>query len=171
MGDIVTAPSTSDVAVRFELRPGDIGYITWLHGILYAKEQGWNHTFEAYVAGPLAEFAKMQSARQRIWIAELDGKIVGTVAVVDAGENRAQLRWLLVDPCARGVGLGRRLVKESIQFATESGYRSIFLWTVSDLHAAGALYRSCGFAKTLKQPRVIWGKMVTEERYDLALLS
>ncbi len=163
--------SPSDIAVRSDLRPGDIGYITWLHGLLYAKEQGWDHTFEAYVAAPLAEFAKSHSPREHIWIAERDGIIVGTIALVEVSPEEAQLRWLLVDPKVRGVGLGGRLVGDLIQFAKEKNYKSIFLWTVSSLLAAGFLYRSFGFKKTIEESHELWGKLVTEERYDLVLES
>ena len=94
-----------------------MGYITYLHGILYASEQGWDHTFDAYVAIPLAEFAKSHSSRERIWIAEKEGRIVGSVAIVKFSEKEAQLRWLLLDPDVRGLGLGRRLLEELWIFA------------------------------------------------------
>lgn len=159
-----------DVSIRHDLRPGDIGYITYLHGVLYAREQGWDNTFEAYVAGPLSEFARSSSLSQRIWIAEKENKIVGTVAVVEHSSSEAQLRWLLVDPSVRGTGLGKRLMAEAIAFCREQGYRCIFLWTVSALEPASNLYRSFGFAKTEEETHPMWGTVVTEERYDLQLM-
>jgi GNAT superfamily N-acetyltransferase len=121
------------ISIRNDLRPGDVGYITYLHGILYAPEQGWDHTFDAYVALPLAGFAKSHSPRERIWIVEKDARIVGCTAVVNFSENEAQLRWLLLDPEIRGHGIGRRLVEEALNFCRYAGYSSVFLWTVSTL--------------------------------------
>jgi GNAT superfamily N-acetyltransferase len=109
------------VTIRTHLRPGDLGYIVYLHGILYAREYGFDHTFEAYVAGPLAEFACHATDHERIWIAQQDGRIVGCIAIVAAANEApaaeattacdvAQLRWFLVDPSVRGAGLGKRLL-------------------------------------------------------------
>src|SRR5829696_4489227 len=84
-----------DIGIRHHLKPGDIGYLTYLHGALYAQEYGWDHTFEAYVAGPLAEFAKSHSDRERIWVVEKDKKVAGSIAIVEVSKEKAQLRWLL----------------------------------------------------------------------------
>ena len=156
-----------DLSVRHEFRAGDIGYITYLHGLLYAREQGWDHTFEAYVAGPLAEFSLRRSDRERIWIMEQGGRIVGTIAIVAASPGGAQLLWLLLDPAVRGRGAGRWLVERAVEFCRGMKYRSVFLWTVDSLAAAGGLYRAVGFRKTTQQRHELWGKVVTEERYDL----
>ena len=121
-----------------------MGYITYLHGILYASEQGWDHTFDAYVAIPLAEFAKSHSSRERIWIAEKEGRIVGSVAIVKFSEKEAQLRWLLLDPDVRGLGLGRRLLKEALDFCRKAEYISVFLWTVNTLPVAAMLLSISG---------------------------
>jgi len=160
---------SSAITIRHYLKPGDIGYITYLHGKLYAEEHGWDHTFEAYVAGPMAEFAKSHNDRQRIWIVEKDGAIAGSVAIVEASSDQAQLRWLLLHPSARGSGLGRRLVEEATGFCRDKGYSQIFLWTVSALLAAQRLYQSAGFQLTQEHTREIWGAVVTEQRYDLKL--
>src|SRR5688500_13735635 len=106
--------------IRTHLLPGDIGSIVHLHGILYAREYNFDYTFEAYVAGPLAAFALEPSDRQRIWIAEHEDRIVGCVAIVEAEPDVAQLRWFLVDPVVRGMGLGRRLLEESVQFSRDA---------------------------------------------------
>ncbi|MEQ8462164.1 GNAT family N-acetyltransferase [Coleofasciculus sp. E1-EBD-02] len=97
-----------------------IGYLTYLHGILYAKEYGWDNTFEAYVACPLAEFAKSQTDRERIWIVEKDGKVAGSIAIVEASQENAQLRWLLLHPNLRGYGIGKTLVEAAIRFCQNS---------------------------------------------------
>lgn len=157
------------ISIRNDLRPGDVGYITYLHGTLYAPEQGWNHTFDAYVAIPLAEYAKSISSQERIWIVEKEGRIVGSTAIVKFSDTEAQLRWLLLDPKVRGLGLGRRLVEEGLDFCRRAGYSSVFLWTVDTLPIAAMLYRSVGFEQTEKLTHELWGRIVTEVRYDLAL--
>ncbi len=163
-------PSSGDgFTLRTDLRPGDIGYVIYLHGIVYAREHGFDHTFEAYVAGPLAEFACSASARERLWVAEREGRIVGCIAIVTASPPVAQLRWFLVDPSCRGLGLGKRLLSEAVAFCKTCGYRSIILWTVSALDAAAHLYRSAGFEKVEEKLGRRWGVDVTEEMYELTL--
>jgi GNAT superfamily N-acetyltransferase len=157
------------VTIRTSLAPGDVGAIVRLHGILYAREYGFDPTFEAYVAGPLAEFVRAGSDGGRLWIAEQEGRLVGCVAVVAASAETAQLRWFLVDPAARGAGLGKRLLGEAIQFARDAGYRTMILWTVSALTAAAHLYRAAGFRKVEEKPGRQWGVDVVEEKYELAL--
>lgn len=166
----------ASVSLRHDLRPGDVGYITYLHGTLYAQDQGWDYTFDAYVANPLAEFArsqsnqaKSQSARERIWILEKNGQIVGSVAIVRFSDRVAQLRWLLLDPSVRGQGLGRWLVEDALEFCRTAGYSAVFLWTVKTLAIAINLYKSLGFCETEEQTHELWGSIVTEVRYDLEL--
>jgi GNAT superfamily N-acetyltransferase len=157
------------VSVRFDLRPGDVGAVVGLHGVLYARECGFDPTFEAYVAAPLAEFVRTGSPRERLWLAERGGTVVGCVAIVAAAPGSAQLRWFLVDPSARGWGLGKRLLGEAISFARQAGYRDVILWTVSALTAAAHLYRSVGFRKIEEKPGRMWGVDVVEEKYTLTL--
>ena len=162
-------PSDGLVSIRHDLRPGDVGYMTYLHGTLYAPEQGWDHTFDAYVAIPLAEFAKSKSPRERIWIVEKEGRIIGSAAIVKFSEKEAQLRWLLLHPEVRGRGLGRRLVEDALDFCRDVGYSSVFLWTVNTLPIAAQLYQSVGFKQTDELTHELWGSTVTEVRYELAL--
>src|SRR5437868_14062215 len=105
------------ITVRAGLRPGDVGGVVRLHGLVYARECGFDPTFEAYVAAPLAEFVRRGSARERLWIAEGEGRIIGCVAVIAAAPEAAQLRWFLVDPAARGRGLAKRLLGEAVAFS------------------------------------------------------
>ncbi len=158
-----------NVTVRHEFRPGDIGFLTYLHGTLYAKDSGWDHTFEAYVAGPLSEFAKSHSAREMIWLLDYNGTLAGSVTIVEASHDSAQLRWLLLHSDLRGKGLGRFLVDEALRFCREQNYRSVFLWTEASLVAAAGLYRSVGFRLTEEKTHTFWGSTVTEQRYDLTL--
>ncbi len=163
-------PNSASISLRHDLRPGDVGYITYLHGTLYAQDQGWDYTFDAYVAGPLAEFAKSQSSREHIWILEKEGKIVGSISVVTYSDKEAQLRWLLLDPSIRGRGIGRWLVEEALEFCGAVGYSSVFLWTVKTLTIATELYQSLGFRATEEQTHELWGSIITEVRYDLELM-
>jgi N-acetylglutamate synthase-like GNAT family acetyltransferase len=154
------------ILLRTDLRPGDLGAIVSLHGLLYAREYGFDATFEAYVAGPLAEFVKSPSPRSRLWLAEDAGQLVGCIAIVEADEATAQLRWFLVAPSARGQGLGKRLLNEAITFCRDAGYRSVYLWTVSALTTAAHLYQAGGFVKVEEVPATRWGVDVVEERYE-----
>ncbi|MBZ5638963.1 MAG: GNAT family N-acetyltransferase [Acidobacteriia bacterium] len=160
---------TNAATLRTSLKPGDVGRIVEMHGVLYALELGFDRTFEAYVAGPLAECVRAGSARDRIWIAEIDGRLAGCVAIVAASPRAAQLRWFLVDPDARGRGLGTRLLREAVAFCEVNGYESVTLWTVGALTAAAHLYRAAGFRKVEEKPGRRWGTDVVEERYELGL--
>jgi len=156
--------------IRHRIKPGDIGYLTYLHGTLYAKEYGYDQTFEAYVAGGLAEFVQsFNPDEDRIWLAETKGLIIGSVAVVGHSKTDAQLRWFLVHPDYRGLGIGKELLKDALQFCKERRYKTVFLWTTNELVEAGRLYTRFGFSKTEEKTHEIWGKRVTEERYDLHL--
>jgi N-acetylglutamate synthase-like GNAT family acetyltransferase len=156
----------ANVSLRNQLKPGDVGYITYLHGILYANEYGWDYTFEAYVAAPLAEFARAHNDREQIWIVEQDNQISGSVAIVQASLSEAQLRWMLFTPELRGYGLGRYLVEAALDFSKQQGYSTVFLWTVSLLTVATRLYQSVGFRLTEEKTRQIWGAQLTEQRYE-----
>lgn len=157
------------IALRTELVPGDLGRIIGLHGVVYAREYGFDTTFEAYVASPLAEFVCCRTDRDRLWIAECGDRLVGCIAIVGTSEEQAQLRWFLVDPSVRGLGLGKRLLQEAVEFCKRCSYRTVFLWTVSALSVAARLYRSFGFEKVQESPAWQWGVRVVEEKYVLAL--
>jgi N-acetylglutamate synthase-like GNAT family acetyltransferase len=162
--------SSAKWTLRHDLKPGDIGYLTQLHGILYAREHEYDQTFEAYVASGLAEFVQtFQPDKDRIWLAEMNDQTIGSIAIVGRSRTEAQVRWLLVHPDCRGLGLGKELLKEAILFCKECKYRNVFLWTTSELIVARHLYSSAGFSKTEERSHQLWGKMVTEEKYDLHL--
>jgi len=156
--------------LRHILKPGDIGYLTYLHGTTYNQEYGYDTAFEAYVASGLAEFAdSFTPDRDRIWIAERKDRIIGSIAIVGRPKLNAQLRWFFVHPDYRGHGIGRKLMKEALRFSKQREYKRIFLWTTSELSKARSLYIKAGFRKTLEKRRVNWGKTINEERYDLLL--
>lgn len=151
-------------------RPGDIGWVVHRHGALYAEEYGWDERFEVLVAQIAADFVKnFDGERERCWIAELDGEAVGSVFLVKENESTAKLRLLLVEPKARGRGLGRRLVEECIAFARAKGYRKLVLWTQSNLAAARHIYRETGFKRVKREPHRTFGVPVVGEYWQLKL--
>lgn len=150
-------------------RPGDLGWIVSRHGALYAQEYGWGEKFEGLVAEIVGEFARSEDKHKRCWIAELNGEPVGSVALVRAKDGAAKLRLLLVEPEARGLGLGRQLVNECILFARAAGYEKITLWTQSVLAAARAIYERAGFHKLREDPHADFGKKLVGEVWELKL--
>jgi DNA-binding MarR family transcriptional regulator/GNAT superfamily N-acetyltransferase len=151
-------------------RPGDMGWVVERHGTLYATEYGWNEEFEGLAAGITADFIrKLDSARERCWIAELHGRRVGCVFLVAGDAGSAQLRLLLVEPQARGLGLGGRLVGECVRFARAAGYERIVLWTQSNLLAARRLYERAGFIRTARNPHRSFGHELSGETWELRL--
>lgn len=151
-------------------RSGDYGWIVERHGALYAREYGWNERFEALVAEVVAGFIRsFDPAWERCWIAERGGRNVGRVFVMRKSETVAQLRLLLVDPSARGLGLGKRLVRECTDFAREKGYRSIVLWTNSVLDAARHIYQAEGYRLTSEETHNHFGVDLVGQYWELDL--
>ncbi|MFO1415201.1 MAG: GNAT family N-acetyltransferase [Burkholderiales bacterium] len=151
-------------------RPGDMGWVIQAHGEIYAREYGWDERFEALVAHVAADFIqRFDPAHERCWIAERDGERVGSVFVVRQSAEVAKLRLLIVDPRARGTGLGRRLVGECIAFARAAGYRTLTLWTQENLLAARGIYQAAGFRCVAREPHAEFGIPLVGETWDLAL--
>ena len=162
-------PNPSGIVYRSR-KPGDIGHIIYRHGVLYAREYGFDETFDLYVGRPLIAFAEsFDPDKENLWMAEKETEILGSMAIVNAGGGMAQLRWLLVEPPARGLGIGRSLVDRGVAFCREKAYKSIFLWTIDYLEAAKKIYTGAGFKKTDSKTSQIWGQTLTEERWDLTL--
>lgn len=164
-----TGIKLGDVSIRADIRPGDIGYITYMHGWIYAEEYGYPPEFEGFVAESLYRFIQsFWPGRDRLWCAEHDGRIVGCVGVASRGE-RAEFRWLLTDPHYRGIGLGGRLLREAIAFARAAGYKTLCLDAASDLDAALAMFRKAGFTKRGERSNGTWRNGLTEVEMEMKL--
>jgi len=151
-------------------KSGDIGHIVCRHGVLYAQEYGFDETFDLYVGKPLIAFAEnFDPTKENLWMVERDGQIVGSMAIVNAGNGLAQLRWLLVEPDTRGLGIGQSLVDKGVAFCRAKKYDSIFLWTIDYLAAAKKIYMNAGFRKTDQKASQVWGQTLTEECWELDL--
>src|SRR5437868_7832999 len=166
---ILERPAEGAVTLRAH-RPGDMGWVVERHGVLYEREYGWGALFEALVADIVAKFLReFDSKREHCWIAERDGQRVGSVFVVSEARHTAKLRLLLIEPEARGAGLGKRLVQQCIDFSRRAGYGKLVLWTHDNLTAARAIYTKLGFCLVQSEPHRQFGVPVVGEYWELGL--
>jgi ribosomal protein S18 acetylase RimI-like enzyme len=163
-------PTLNDIGIRHTLRPGDIGYIIYLHGHVYAVEYNHGIEFETYVAGGLLEFyRRYDPERDRVWICEHNRRIIGFLLLMHRENNAAQLRYFLIHPEYRGIGLGRKMMGLFMEFFHTCGYTSAYLWTTNELHAAASLYTRHGFILTEEKESTDFGKRVVEQKYELVV--
>ena len=159
-----------DITYRHNITPGDIGYIIYLHGYIYGNESNFSNDFEKYVIKTFYDFLEKYSPENdRIWMAEYNNKIVGCVAIVHQPNEEAQLRWFLLDPAFRGLGIGKKLLTNAIDFCREKKLNNVFLLTTSLQDKALQMYKMRGFELTKSEEVHEWGKTFYEERYDLKL--
>ena len=161
--------SLDDISIRTKLRHGDLGYVVYMHGALYGREYGYGLQFETYVAKGLCEFYEgYNPERNRIWACEHNGHMVGFLLLIDRGKA-AQLRYFLIEPEYRGLGLGSKLLNLYMDFLRECGYKESYLWTTHELDTAIYLYKRVGFKLTEEKESTSFGKALREQRYDLIL--
>jgi DNA-binding MarR family transcriptional regulator/N-acetylglutamate synthase-like GNAT family acetyltransferase len=170
---LLEPPAQLTAAPAYVLRPhraGDLGYIVYRHGVLYTQEYGWGPAFEALVAEIVAGFLRGYDARyEHCWIAERNAEIVGSVLVTRRSKTVAQLRLLLVEPSARGLGIGQRLVEECVRFARAAGYRQLMLWTNDPLRSARRIYEAAGFQLIESKKHSDFGVELTGQTWTLRL--
>jgi DNA-binding MarR family transcriptional regulator/GNAT superfamily N-acetyltransferase len=163
-------PAMSEPYLIRTHRTGDLSWIAYRHAVLYSQEYGWHQGFEALILGIVVGFLKnYDPASERCWVAERSGEILGCVLLVRRSKRIAQLRLLLVEPSARGLGIGRRLVDECIRFARETGYKKIVLWTHDNLTAARTIYQKAGFQLVATGSHEDFGPRVTAETWEMRL--
>nr|HPK07681.1 helix-turn-helix domain-containing GNAT family N-acetyltransferase [Aminivibrio sp.] len=160
-----------DVTVR-TAKPGELGIVASQHMDFYMKEYDLDSSFEYYLFEGMARFLKNREAgKGGLWVADHNGTVVGSIAIDHEDDTTAKLRWLLVHPEFRGMGIGRRLMDEAMEFCRLNLYKRIFLWTFSELREARHLYEMYGFSPTEEAKHVIWGREITEERWDYLLFD
>ncbi|HSH43898.1 MAG TPA: GNAT family N-acetyltransferase [Arenicellales bacterium] len=162
--------SLDDILIREEPAPGDLGYVMYLHGIYYRPRYGYGIEFESYVALAVHEiYRHYDPDRDRIWICEHQGRIIGSLVLMHRDKDAAQLRLFLVLPEYQGIGLGGYLMRRFLETLRERGYRSAFLWTTEEQETAVALYRRLGFTLTEEKTSTAFGKPLVEQRYELVV--
>lgn len=158
-----------DIIIRTELLAGDIGFITYLHAWIYKEEYGYSELFEGYVAESLCKFIRdYNPSKDRLWCAQHNGNIIGCIGIIDRGEC-AQLRWFLIDPHYRSLGLGKKLLQEALTFAKEKEYKRIYLLTCNDLDTAIGMYERVGFVKKAEEAHKLWREDLMELTFELQL--
>lgn len=160
------------VIYREGLKPGDVGYLIYLHGVLYARESGYSQEFEGYVVKTFYEFLEHYDAgKDKIWLATYNEQIIGCIAILSKPDNEAQLRWFLVHPVFRGTGVGKHLLAMALAHCKEQQFNNVYLLTTDVQQKAIAMYKKAGFQPSASIEMEQWGKTLREERYDLNLIN
>ncbi|EON77671.1 transcriptional regulator, MarR family with acetyltransferase activity [Lunatimonas lonarensis] len=160
----------SDIGIRRHLLPGDIGAVVRLHGKLYYEEFGFGLGFERYVAETFSDFVKhFKPGLDQVWLAEQGGELVGFISLVHRSPDQAQLRYFVVDPSVRGLGLGNLLFFSCLEHGRRAGYRAVYLWTSDKLTQAASMYRKAGFELVLEESSDSFGVLLREQKYELIL--
>lgn len=158
-----------DITIRTDIRPGDIGYITYMHGWIYQEEYGYSTAFEGYVAESFHKFLiNFNPEKDRLWCAEHNGNIIGCIGIA-SWEESAQLRWFLINPHYRGIGLGKKLLQEALDFVKEKNYKRVYLDTTNDLDKAINMYKKIGFVKKSEKPNNSWREDLAELEFEMKL--
>ncbi|MGE0587891.1 MAG: GNAT family N-acetyltransferase [Cyclobacteriaceae bacterium] len=164
-----TKISLKDIQIRTTLMPGDLGYVTYLHGTIYAREYNFGLQFETYVSEGLNEFLRQYDPKtNRVWVCEHNDRMIGFMLLINRGEA-AQLRYFILEVPYRGIGLGKKLMSLYMNFLHDCGYKRSYLWTTDELSAARSLYERHGFRLTEQRDSEAFGRKVTELRFDLEL--
>ncbi len=162
------AIAIENISIRTELKSGDLGYVIYRHGKLYSEENDYGLPFEAYVARGLAEFYQTyDSEKDCVWVCEDGDKIIGFLLLMHRNNDSAQLRYFYLEPEYRGIGLGSKLMRLFMDFLTEKGYKSAYLWTTNEQATATKLYERCGFKLVEEKESNAFGKPLIEQRFDL----
>ena len=162
------AISTNNIVIRTNIKPGDLGFVIYRHGKLYAEEYGYGISFETYVAMGMYEFYKFYNPNHdRVWICEHEDHIIGFLMLMHRDNNAAQLRYFYLEKNYRGIGLGKKLMNLYMDFYNFCGYTSSYLWTTHELKAAAALYTKHGFKLSEEKESTAFGKPLREQRYDM----
>jgi GNAT superfamily N-acetyltransferase len=158
------------ISIHCDFAPGDLGQLIYIHGVQNFADYGFNHVHEAYCAQIAVEYILgTEKGRSHVWLAKQEGKVVGSIFIIERPQDQAQLRLLFVDRSVRGLGLGRWLVEESICYCQDQGFNLVYLWTVKGLDRAISLYESVGFRPIAEKSVEEWGKASLEIRFDLTL--
>ncbi len=164
------SPSLKDIAIRNTLKPGDLGAVIGLHGKLYSEEYNFGLGFERYVAQSMARFLKnFNDSHDRVWVAEWNGTMVGFLALVHRSESVAQLRYFVVAPLCRGIGLGKHLLDDWLKEARDLNYHQAYLWTTDHLSLAAAMYKKAGFQLQEQRFSTNFGVPLTEQKYTMII--
>ena len=163
--------AAKDITYRHDIKPGDLGYIIYLHSLIYAQESNFSSEFESYVIKSFSAFLEHYSPeKDHIWMAEYNNKIIGCIAIVHKTEEEAQLRWFLLDPDFRGLGIGNKLLNDAIAFCHDKKYKNVFLLTTNMQLRALEMYKKIGFELTESKKVNQWGTILHDERYDLKIV-